>query len=185
MSSVIYFFFADFLKPPPFAERNSFSFSIKKGESKEEDCGWTIVDFGGRETNLVIFAIAESTESAQEKLFRFANKRGLKVMPVTLDWTKAQILVHDLNIIIKTRLYVNAKMGAIDEIDLPKLKEEVCRKIAQNRKWNRKWNRKFEELLEEIDKYKQKPSEELKVNILNKCFKLNILPVKKGSDLNI
>lgn len=66
-------------------------------------------------------------------------------------------------------------MGAIDEIDLSKLKEEVCRKIAQNRKWNQK----FEELLKEIDKYKQNPSKEFKVDILNRCFKLNILPSKK------
>ncbi|MBA7513270.1 hypothetical protein ES705_05281 [subsurface metagenome] len=174
MSTNIYFFFVDFLEPPSFTDRESFGFTTKWDESREETCGYTIVNFDDRERNPVIFTIAESAESAQEKLFRFVNKHGLKVMPVTLDWTKAQILVHDLNIIIRTLYYVTAKMGAVDEIDLAKLKEKVCRKIAQNRKWNRK----FEELSKEIDKYKQKPSKELKVEILNRCCELNILPSK-------
>lgn len=175
MGRSIYFFFADFLEPPPYAKRHSIKFESKWKERKEESCGWTDVDFGNGERNLIIFTIAESAESAQEKLFRFANKHGLRVMPVTLDWTKAHILVHALNTIIKISAYVNAKIGAVDEINLSELKEEACRKIAQNQKWNRK----FEELLKEIGRYKHKPSEELKVEILNKCYQLNILPGKK------
>ncbi len=172
MSKAIYFFFVDFLELPCFADRSFTGICLERDDLKESACGYTIVNFGDGESYLVIFVIAESVEFARKKLFRFVDKHGLKVMPMTLDWTKAQILVHHLNTIVKASHYVHAAVENVDEIDLSRMKAQVCRKIAQNRKWNRK----FEELLEDIAKYERKPIQELKVNILNKCFKLNILP---------
>jgi len=66
----------------------------------------------------------------------------------------------------------------INDIDLSKVKETISRKIDQNTKWNRK----FDKLMKDIKEYERNHNKDLKIDILNRCIKLDILPELKNNN---
>jgi len=172
--SQVYCYCADFREGPSVTERSSIS-ATSDGFSTE--CGFTFVDFGCDERYLLVYAVAESPEAAHEKLTTFLNAQGWEPVPFPIDWTRAQALVSALYSAIRVQHLITAGLVDASEIDFGKIKNEVNRKIAQNRKWNRR----FEQLMEEIDQYQGRPSRNLFVRIMDRCAELHVLPEYKSS----
>ena len=164
----LYFHFVDFADPPSFRERPSLGFVHETTEPNV--CGWTLIDFGDGERHMIVYAASGSAAEANLELSEFLTKHELRIMPVTLDWTKAQVLVYRLNDAIRMYQIMDI-LGEAEKINLTKVKAQINRKIVQNVKWNRK----FENLLTKIEEHERHTNIDLKLEILNECVKLHIL----------
>lgn len=166
----LYFHFVDFIDPPSFRERQSISFTNEASE--DTSCGWTKVDFGDDERYLIIFITSDNAEAASIELSKFLLSHGLKILPTTLDWIKAHVLVHHLNKSILAYHHTAAAQGFAEKVDLTKMKDQINRKIVQNEKWDQQ----FRKLMYKIKEHEQRPDIKLKLEILDECVKLYILP---------
>lgn len=174
MENSLFFFIVDFIYPPPFKDRTTIEFTSNLEEENKFPCGYTMVNYGHGERNLVIFTFSESEKVALKNLTHFAKQHRLTIIPMDFDWTKINALIHSLRGASKFRFNLISILDEIqiDESTIKSLKDQLCRKITQNEKWNRK----FAKLLNRIKEYQQKPNQELEMKILKECFFLNILP---------
>lgn len=171
--SQLYFHFVDFVDPPLFRERNSWGFTHTPDDPP---CGYTLVNFGADERYLMIYVISDSIETANELLSAFMMKHRFRILPMTLDHTKSEVLTSHINLLIKTKHIANAITNWENSVDWKEIKAEINRKIQQNEKWNRK----FIDLMEEIKKYEGSSQGNI-VKILEKCEQLHVLPEARES----
>ena len=135
------------------------------------------MDFGDEERYLLVYALAKSIEDADKRLRVYLEAQGWKAIPFPVDWTKAQILVNKLYSVTHMAHLIAAKYESPGQIDLSQIKHSISRKMSQNMKWHRQ----FKQLMTQIDRYERSPSQELLVEIMDKCAALHLLPEYKSN----